>query len=78
MFADSDFMNYNTRFHNFNQPLEGWNVATVTNMHFMFAGAKFFNQRLNTWNVSGVTDMSGMFSRAPNFDQPLDQWKLAV
>ena len=36
----------------FNQPLNKWNVSNVTNMQFMFDGARSFNQPLNNWNVS--------------------------
>jgi surface protein len=61
----------------FNQPLEGWNVSSVTDMSWMFYGATSFNQTLTGWNVSSVTDMSLMFSKATSFNQPLDTWDVS-
>ena len=43
---------------NFNQPLNDWDVSSVTNMSCMFYGASSFNQPLNDWDVSSVTNMS--------------------
>ena len=45
----------------FNQPIEGWDVSSVTNMSSMFYTSSF-NQPIGDWNVSSVTNMSGMFS----------------
>ena len=65
----------------FDQPLNNWNVSSVTDMSGMFSGATSFNQPLSGWNVSSVTDMSGMFSspffRATSFDQPLNDWDVS-
>ena len=46
---------------NFNQSLDDWNVACVTDMGFMFNKAAEFNQSLNDWNVASVTTMNEMF-----------------
>ncbi|MDY3133173.1 MAG: BspA family leucine-rich repeat surface protein, partial [Campylobacter lanienae] len=41
--------------------IESWDVSSVTNMSWMFAGCENFNQLLDNWDVSSVTDMRGMF-----------------
>ena len=74
----------------FNQPIENWDVSSVTDMSYMFAkkddelftafddsSPSVFNQPLNNWNVSNVTDMSYMFWRSKAFDQPLDNWNVS-
>jgi surface protein len=39
----------------FNQPLNNWKTAKVTNMNFMFTFAKAFNhQDLSAWDVGNV------------------------
>jgi len=58
----------------FNQPLDNWSVAKVTNMTWMFEGTRAFNQPLNTWDVSSVTVMANMFRGAINFNQNLCDW----
>ena len=35
----------------FNQPLDNWNVASVTTMSNMFREASAFNQPLNSWDL---------------------------
>jgi len=52
---------------NFNQPLDDWNVASVTDMLFMFQDATIFNQCLSTWadktppdvNINSIFEDSG-------------------
>jgi len=61
----------------FNQPLNSWNVSTVTDMSDMFAGATAFNQNISGWDVSKVTSMSSMFNSASSFDQPLNPWDVS-
>ena len=61
----------------FNQPLNGWNTAAVSDMNNMFAGASAFNHPVNGWNTNSVTSMSDMFYRALAFDQPLNSWNTA-
>ena len=41
----------------FNQPLNNWDVSSVTNMQQMFDAATSFNQDLSDWDVSNVTTM---------------------
>jgi surface protein len=58
----------------FNQPLDGWVVSSVTNMSSMFCVCKEFNQPLGGWVVSSVTNMSEMFINCKKFNQPLNNW----
>ena len=59
----------------FNQPLDAWNVSSVTDFSSMFRETPF-NQPLDAWDVSSVTDFSGMFRSTP-FNQPLDAWDMS-
>merc|ERR1712071_493457 len=69
----------------FNQPLNNWDVASVTFMDSMFRDATDFNQPLDDWNVTRVVLMGyyndygnyGMFKDATNFNQPLDDWDVS-
>jgi surface protein len=61
----------------FNQPLDNWDVSSVTNMVGMFQSATAFNQPLDNWDVSSVTIMVGMFQSATAFNQPLDNWDVS-
>ena len=59
----------------FNDPsITSWDVSNVTDMAYMFHGAKAFNQPIGNWNTSTVTNMSYMFSNAFLFNQPLNNW----
>merc|ERR1712134_123637 len=58
----------------FNQAVNSWNVAGVTEMDKMFNRAHKFNQPLNDWIVGSVLEMSKMFNRATSFNQCLDDW----
>ena len=58
----------------FNQPLNDWDVSSVTYMSGMFGDATDFNQPLNSWNVSRVTNMDDMFNFATAFSQNLGEW----
>ena len=61
----------------FNQPLNSWDVSSVTNMADMFWDAAAFNGDISTWNVSSVTDMTRMFQEAFSFNQPLNSWDVS-
>ena len=65
MFADAT---------NFNQPLNAWDVSSVTDMRSMFSASSSFNQPLNDWDVSSVSSMIFMFEDAFLFDQDLSSW----
>ena len=62
----------------FNQPLNNWDVSSVTDMEGMFLGNESFNQLLNDWNVSNVKNIRGMFFMAKSFNQPLVSWKISI
>ncbi len=51
--------------------------ATVTDISFMFNGAKTFNDNIASWNTANVTNMSAMFCEATAFNQPLAQWDVS-
>ena len=70
--GDCTFMFFKASY--FNQPLNSWDMSSVTNMTGMFADTLAFNQPLDNWNTSSVTDMFGMFSGTLVFNQPLDNW----
>jgi surface protein len=58
----------------FNQPLNDWDVSSVTNLGNLFMDATSFNQPLSDWDVSSVTNMFSMFHGATSFNQPLNDW----
>lgn len=66
-----------SRTSSFNQPLDSWDVSSVTNMSEMFAGT-LFNQPLSNWDVSSVRNMNAMFYQASFFNQPLDGWDVSA
>ncbi|ALJ05230.1 hypothetical protein APS56_08880 [Pseudalgibacter alginicilyticus] len=52
-------------------------LSLVTDMSYMFNGAKTFNSPLNNWDVSSVTNMKSIFYGAEDFDQPLYNWNVS-
>lgn len=60
----------------FDEDLSRWRVENVTDMSFMFFGAKEYNSPLNSWDVGRVTDMTMMFAGALNFNQSLSLWNV--
>ena len=53
----------------FNQPLNSWDVSSVTDMSGLFGFALQFNQNLEEWDVTNVTECN-------NFSQGADTWTL--
>ena len=47
----------------FNQPLNDWDVSSVTNMRLMFYNAYALkNQDLSSWNVGKVSNRNGFMN----------------
>ena len=56
----------------FNQPLDSWDVSSVTGMNAMFySNTDAFNGDISDWDVSSVTNMYAPCSGVPrSFNQP--------
>lgn len=54
-----------------------WNTANVTDMNYMFYGARFFNQDISGWNTGKVTNMNYMFQGAYVFNQNIGGWDVS-
>lgn len=52
-----------------NQPLNTWDVSSVTQATAMFDRASLFNQPLSNWQTSKITSMVEMFDEASAFNQ---------
>ena len=63
---------------NFNEEIDGWDVASVTSMARMFHGASSFNQPVGSWDLSNVTSLQGMFKDASTFNQSLSDWNVLI
>lgn len=53
----------------FPQPLNNWDVSSVTQATAMFDRAVLFNQPLFKWQTSKITSMVEMFDDASAFNQ---------
>ena len=70
------------RAYRFNQPIDDWDVSSVTDMQQAFRQATAFNNgevansgtRPLSWDVSKVTGMPYMFDEASSFNQYLGDW----
>ena len=58
----------------FNQPIDEWDVSSVSDMSIMFRGANEFNHPIGKWGVGNVTDMNFMFLEAISFNHDLTSW----
>jgi len=52
----------------FNQPLDTWNVSSVTNFDDMFNSAIVFNQNIRNWVVQITDSLFNMFLNASAMD----------
>lgn len=50
------------------------NLSQVTNLSYMFWGARSFNGAIGNWDTSNVTNMLAMFYYAESFNQDLNNW----
>jgi surface protein len=67
----------------FNQPLNTWNVSSVTDMNGMFQSATAFDQNIGSWDISLVSDfVNFMFGKSftnyssANLDAIYNGWSL--
>ena len=58
-----------------NYDLNDIDTSLITNMAFLFSGAKF-NVDISRWNVSNVEDMSYMFDHS-NFNCDISKWNVS-
>jgi surface protein len=49
----------------------------VSDMSYMFSGAKQFNRDIGRWDVSNASDMSHMFDGARQFNQDIGRWDVS-
>ncbi len=82
---------FNYAFTDPNNSLASWNVSTITDMAYMFAGIGKngsvtdngnFDTNLNSWDVSNVTDMSSLAALTRGYSQHrvdffCDQWDVS-
>src|SRR5690606_31656479 len=54
--------------------IDSWDVSSVTDMRFMFTGAKNFNQDISSWDVSSVKIMNCMFEGTEKFNGDISKW----
>ena len=72
-------------YYKFNQPLNNWDVSSVTDMQYMFGTTngdgdgdnRAFNQDIGNWDVSNVTNMAAMFKSANEFNQDISDWNVS-
>ena len=50
------------------------NISSVTDMSYMFSGAKLFNGDLSRWHVASVVNMSNAFNGAESFNGNISSW----
>jgi len=62
----------------FNQPLEAWDLSSVTTLIETFANANEFNQPLESWDVSKVNTMQDAFLKTYAFNQALVAWDTSM
>ena len=77
LFASAGNFNQNINTETNGDGTKSWNVESVTNMSWLFSGAKIFNQNLSGWVVSSVNNMAGMFNMAEGFNGDLSLWDVS-
>ncbi|MEX0273563.1 MAG: BspA family leucine-rich repeat surface protein, partial [Flavobacteriaceae bacterium] len=53
-----------------------WDVSTVTDFSYMFAGVERPLGHIGNWNISSAESMEGMFQNATKFNQDLTSWNV--
>ncbi len=59
-------------------PLNTWNVSTVTTMQQMFLNTTKFNQDITGWNVANVTSFYRTFESDAAFNQNISDWNMGA
>jgi trimeric autotransporter adhesin len=57
--------------------INDWDMSSVTDMSYLFLGAKIFSQNLSKWDVSSVSNMFCMFNDANAFNQDIGDWDVS-
>lgn len=52
-------------------------LSKVTDLGFMFSGAKNFNANINGWDISNITNTANMFSGASAFNSFIGGWNVS-
>ena len=60
-----------------NDNITKWNVASVSNMAYLFSGCIAFNKDVSKWFLYKVTSMSHMFSGCSNFNKNISNWNVS-
>lgn len=55
-------------------PMHSWDVESVTNFEYTFAGKAQFNGDISRWNTKAATTTSSMFEEATAFNGDLSNW----
>jgi hypothetical protein len=62
----------------YNGDIGNWDVSSVTDMNFIFAGNSSFNQDLDSWDVSACKIFSNAFNGANAMRQGFPSWDLSA
>ena len=60
-----------------NLDVSSWDVSQVTNMSWMFSGARSVNPDVSNWDVSQVTNMDSMFIGATSANPDVSNWDVS-
>lgn len=70
-------MQYPFGYHNYNEPLDNWDVSNVTWFYATFRNNRTFNQDISGWDVSKGQMFRGFFREADAFNQPIGTWDVS-
>ena len=60
-----------------NDNITKWNVASVSNMAYLFSGCLAFNKDVSKWFLYKVTNMSHLFSGCSTFNKNISNWNVS-
>ncbi len=62
----------------FNQPLDNWNVSSVSSLENTFDNCQDFNQDISGWDITNsLTDMTATFANCKVFNQDISGWDVS-